>query len=173
MGLSSAVASMRKMRSASCSGSRRMKPPVPPSRHSMFRGRGCWPRARTTCTPIPSSPMITLPSPRTRVLVVLLFLFITLLPHELPSAYNRRDRTASLDVVVIEAQVNVDDDKAHEEPQEEVMPVANAHLSAEQRHDPREHPGDERVAHAGVEREPGEGLRHERQEREEINERRQ
>src|SRR5579871_2872816 len=148
MGLPSSVASIRKMRSALSSGSSRMNPPVPPSRHSMFWGRACWPRARTTWTPIPSSPMITLPSPRTSVLGLWLSLFITFLPHELPSAYDRRDRTASLDVVVIEAQVNVDDDKAHKKPQEKVMPVADAHLAAQQRHNPGEHPRDKRIAHA-------------------------
>src|SRR5579871_6316265 len=109
---------MRMMRSASWSGSNRMKPPVPPSRHSIFWGRACRPRARTTWTPIPSSPMMTLPSPRTRVLGLWLFIFITFLPDELPSAHDRRDGPPTLDVVMIEAQVNVDDNKAHEEPQE-------------------------------------------------------
>src|SRR5579863_4032879 len=115
-----------------------MKPPVPPSRHSTFRGRVCWPRARTTWTPIPSSPIITLPRPRTSVLE-LPFLFVTLLPFELPSAYDRGDGAASLDVVMIEAQVDVDDDESHEEPHQKVMPVADAHFSAHDGHNPREH----------------------------------
>src|SRR5208283_2891801 len=53
--------------SACCSGSSRMNPPVPPSRHSTPAGSGSFSSARTTWTPTPSSPMMTLPSPSTSV----------------------------------------------------------------------------------------------------------
>ena len=39
IGLPSAAASIMMMRSAFCSGSSRMNPPVPPSRHSTFAGQ--------------------------------------------------------------------------------------------------------------------------------------
>src|SRR5579859_5525164 len=111
------------MRSALCRGSSRMNPPVPPSRHSTFSGRASLARARTTCTPTPSSPMMVLPRPRTRVF---LWLFVvTLRPVELQSSHNRGDGATSLDVVVIEGKINVDDDERDEEPHEEVMPEAD------------------------------------------------
>src|ERR1035437_5657941 len=122
---------------ALCSGSSRVNPPVPPSRHSTLAGSGCCSRARTTWTPTPSSPMMTLPRPSTSVLscLVSVELSVTLLhPVELPSAYDRRYRTAALDVVVIEGKVDVNDDKGDEEPHECVVPEAHTKFAAHQRH---------------------------------------
>src|SRR4051812_44253257 len=151
---------------------------------------GSFSKARTTWTPMPSSPMITLPSPSTSV-----FLF-ALTPHldptisvlgaseparfvtpwclclcylgplfrrslvfrhlvELPSTDDGRDGSASLDVVVVEGEIDMDHDEDHEEPQEQVMPITNAHLTAHERHDPGEHARDPRVAHRGIQCKPG------------------
>src|SRR5580658_4090574 len=117
---------------------------------------------------MPSSPMRTLPRPRTRVLPML---FVTFLyPVELPSANDRGDCAAAFDVVVIEGEIDVDDDEGDEEPEEEMMPETDAELAAHQGNDPGEHARQPRVAHAGVEREAGDGLKHECEEGAEVNE---
>src|ERR1017187_2367475 len=122
---------MRMMRPAFWSGSRRMKPPVPPSRHSTPAGSVCFSSARTTCTPTPSSPMMTLPRPSTSVFLWLFGLSVTLRhPVKLPSTYDRGYRTAALDVVVIEAEIDVNDDERDKEPQEQVMPETHTEFAA-------------------------------------------
>src|ERR1039458_5233332 len=156
---------------ASCSGSSSVSPPVPPSRHSTLAGSGCCSRTRTTWTPTPSSPMMTLPKPSTSVLFCLVNsgLFVTLLhPIELPSAYDRGYSASSLDVVVIEGKIDVNDDKGDKEPQKRVVPEAHAKFAAHQRHNPDEHPRKPRSAHAGVQRKAGDGLEDEREEGAEI-----
>src|ERR1035441_5986886 len=171
MGLPSAAASTSTMRSALWSGSSRTNPPVPPSRHSTPCGRVCSSRALTTCTPMPSSPMRTLPSPSTSVFTLsfVSWLFVTLLhPVELPSAYDRGYRAAALDVVVIEGKIDVDDDKGDKEPQEGMVPEAHAGVAAHQRHHPVKHARQPRVAHAGVKGEAGDGLEDKRQEGAEV-----
>src|SRR5271157_4747000 len=110
---------------------------------------------------MPSSPMMTLPSPRTKVFAGLL---VTLLPLELPSTDNRGYGAAPLDVVMIEGKIDVNDDKRDKEPQEKVMPEAHAEFPAHQRHNPGEHAWQPGIAHAGVERKSGNGLRYKRQE---------
>src|SRR5271157_246710 len=159
------------MCAALCSGSSRVNPPVPPSRHSTLTGSGCCSRARTTWTPTPSSPIMTLPRPSTSVFscLVAVRLFDTFLhPVELPSADDRGYRTAPLEIVVIEGKVDVNDDKGDKEPQERVVPEAHACIAAHQRHDPVKHPRQPRVAHAGVQREAGDGLEYEREESAEM-----
>src|ERR1017187_328931 len=114
---------------------------------------------------MPSSPMRTLPRPSTSVFTGS---FVTLLPVKLPSTYDRRNGSAALDVVVIESKIYVHDNKGNEEPKKHVVPEAHAELPAEQRHNPDDHARKPRVAHAGVERKAGDGLRYECEEREEI-----
>src|SRR5579872_1006370 len=111
--------------------------------------------------------MRMLPRPRTNVLGAL---FFTLLPFELPSTNDGRDGSAALDVVMIEGQIHVDDDERDEEPQKEMMPVANAFVSTQDGNDPVEHARQPRVAHAGVECKAGDRLGDERDKSEEVDE---
>src|SRR6266568_845913 len=74
--------------------------------------------------------------------------FFTLHPVKLPSAHDRGDCSATLNVVVIESEIHMNDDERNKKPQEKVMPVANAHFAAHQRHNPNEHPRQPRTAHA-------------------------
>src|ERR1035437_11127290 len=102
-----------------------------------------------------------LPSPSTSVFFRL---FATLLPLELPPADDRGYRATTLDVVVIEGKIHMNDDKGDKEPQERVVPEAHAEFAAHQGHDPGKHPWQPRVTHAGVEGKAGDGLGHKRQE---------
>src|ERR1017187_6024200 len=95
------------------------------------------------------------PSPSTSVFGPLL---VTFLPLELPSAYDGGDGAASLNVVVIEGKIHVNDGKRHEEPQEQVVPEADLELAAHQGDDPGEHPGKPWEAHAGIQGKAGDGL---------------
>src|ERR1035438_2079702 len=121
---------------------------------------------------MPSSPIRTLPRPSTSVFtrpVVSSLFVVTLLPLKLPSAYDRGYRAAPLNVVVIKGKIHMNNDEGDKEPKECVVPEAHAELPAHQRNDPGKHPRQPRVAHAGVEREAGDGLEDKRQEREEVN----
>src|ERR1035441_7001008 len=104
---------------------------------------------------MPSSPIRTLPRPSTSVFTGS---FVTLLPVKLPSANDRGYRTTALDVIVIEGEIYVNNNKCDEEPQEQVVPEAYPEFTAHQRHNPGKHPRQPRVAHAGVEGETRDGL---------------
>src|SRR5271157_393329 len=80
-------------------------------------------------------------------------------PQELPTTHHRRGRPPTLDVVVVEDQVNVHDSEQDEEPHHGVVPLTYAKLPAHQRHNPGEHLRQERLAHAGVKFKPGHGLK--------------
>src|ERR1017187_8828578 len=146
MGLPSAAASIMTIRSAACMGSSRTKPPVPPSRHSTPGGSVCFSMARTTWTPTPSSAMRIFPSPRTNVFWGLFatLVLIALFALKLPSADDGRNRTTTLNVVVIQGEVNVDDDECDEEPQEQVMAEASLEFAGHQRNDRIERRGEAR-----------------------------
>src|ERR1035438_2088041 len=119
---------------------------------------------------MPSSAIRTLPSPSTSVF---LSLFVTLLPVKLPSAYDRGDGAAALNVIVIKGKIHVHDDKSDKEPEQQVMPEAHAKLAAHQQDDPHKHARQPRIAHAGIKRKPGDGLGHECQESKEVDKCRQ
>src|ERR1039457_4065321 len=88
---------------------------------------------------MPSSPMSTLPRPSTSVFscFVSVELFVTLLSFKLPPAYDRGYSAATLDVIVVKGKINMNDDKRHKEPQEQVVPEPHskfaAHRSKERR----------------------------------------
>jgi len=90
-------------------------------------------------------------------------------PDQTSIRYDRGYRAAPLDVVMIEGKIDVNDDKCDKEPQEKVMPEAHAEFSTHQRHNPNEHPGQPRRAHAGVEREAGDCLEDKHEECAEVN----
>src|SRR6476620_5418617 len=144
----SIVASIRITFPACCIASSRRKLPVPPSSQSTPRGRSAFPTSFTTCTPIPSSPISTLPMPSISTFVLLFSDLIV--SFKFPSADDRGRRTASLDKVVVKDQIDVDDREYHEGPHRNVMPLPNGRIATHKRYDPAEQLRQPCIAHTCV-----------------------
>ena len=74
---------------------------------------------------------------------------------------------------MVEAQVDVNHRKDHEEPHHEVMPLSDRKVAPHQGHDPGERARQPAVAHGRIHPESGDGLKHEGKKGEEVGEARQ